>query len=261
MTDYLGRGAWSKVGGTLARLPGSKVTVPGKYYMRPSKGVQAPGVAADDVLIAGGVPDLNEHAVWYGVLAMKVRLKEMIGLVNARDLVLNGRYGSGVADAIREFQEVVGLTADGIVGPATSRALFEPVVHELGRQSVIGYRIGCGTTINESAYDGGAVGFVDSGDHGLCQLSAESQHFTLDQSFHVRTAVGRLYEILDRNLATFGNEEDAIAAYNLGVTGAKLWISEGRPDLFIPLSQRDDPNAKPRDVAGYISRIQGACLG
>lgn len=261
MTDYVGRGAWSKVGGTLARLPGSKTTVPGKYYMRPSKGVVAPGVAADEVLLAGGVPDLNEHAVWYSVLAQKVRLQEMIGLVNARDLVLNGRYGTGVAAAVAEFQGYNGLTADGIVGPATSRALFEPVVHEIGHRSVIGYRIGCGVVINESAYDAGAVGYVDSHDHGLCQLNADAQHFTLDQSFNVRTAVERLYEILDRNLATFGNVEDAIAAYNLGVTGAQLWISEGRPDLFIPLSQRSDPNAKPRDVAGYISRIQGACLG
>lgn len=257
--SYVGRGAWSAVGGTLTRLSGSKVTIPGKYYMRPSKGVLAPGVAADEVLLVGGVPDLNEYAVWYGVLALKTRLHEIIGLVNARDLVMNGRYGSGVRDAVAEYQGVLGLVADGIVGPVTAKAFFEPVVHELGADSAIGARIGCGLVTNESAYDMGAVGMVDSDDHGLCQLNAPSQHFTLDQSFNVRIAVERLYLILDANLALFGNERDAIAAYNLGKTGCKLWISEGRPDEFIPLSQRDDPDAVPRKIKAYIDRILVAC--
>jgi len=261
MTDYIGRGAWSKVGGTLTKLSGSKVTVPGKYYMRPSKGVVAPGVAADEDLLAGITPDLNEYAVNLGVLAIKVRLQELIGLVYARGLYLNGRYGDQVAKAVAEFQGYNGLTADGVVGPATARALFEPVVHEIGANTKIGPRIGCGVVINESAYDMGAVGYVDYHDHGICQLSQTSQGFTTEQSFHVRTAVPKMFALLDQHLASFGNVEDAIAAYNLGDAGCRLWISEGRPDLFIPLSQRSDPNAKPRDVAAYITRIQGACLG
>jgi hypothetical protein len=205
--------------------------------------------------------DHGQDAVWYGVLAIKTRLHEMIGLVNARALEMNGRYGTGVRDAVREFQTVNGITADGVVGPGTSKALFEPVVHEVGQDSAIGYRIGCGVVANESAYDPGAVGFSDFNDHGLCQLNALSQHLGLDESFNVRVALERLYLILDANLALFGNVTDSVAAYNLGKTGAKLWISEGRPEWFIPLSQRSDPNAKPRNVWAYIDRITTACKG
>lgn len=252
---YQGRGAWSAVGGTLKKS--GKITIPGPYYMRPSKGVLAPGVAADDVLLAGGTPDLNEHAVWFGVLAVKTRLAELIGLVNARDLVLNGRYGTGVRDAVAEWQVSEGLVGDGIVGPKTAEGLFLPVVQDV-QNGAVPWDIAAGLVKNESAWDPGAVGSSDFGDHGLCQLNQASQKFTLDQSFNARTAIARLYDIINRHLATFGNIEDAIAAYNLGKAGAQLWISEGRPDLFIPLSQRDNPDAKPRNVRAYIDRILAA---
>ena len=253
--SYTGRGAWFPVGGTLKKDRVSGVTVPGPYYMRPSKGVRAPGAAAQEALEAEEVPDLNEHAVWYGVLAAKTRLEEL----EYPNIRLDGVYGTGVRDAVKEFQAGRGLTADGVIGPATARALFEPVVHELGFDSAIGARIGCGMCTNESAYDNGAVGQVDFHDHGLCQLNEEAQHFTRDESFTVRIAVERMYLLLDAHLAYFGEAEDAIAAYNLGRTGAKLWISEGRPEKWIPLSLRSDPNAKPRDVLGYINRITTSC--
>ena len=252
---YTGRGAWFPVGGTLKKDRVTGKTVPGPYYMRPTKGIPAPGAEAQAALDADKVPDLNEHAVWYGVLAVKTRLVEL----DYTGLTMDGVYGRGVKNAVTEFQSGRGLGADGVVGPATARALFESVVHEIGSQSAIGSRIGCGMVTNESAYDPGAVGKVDYHDHGLCQLNAESQHFTLDESFTVRIAVERMYLLLDAHLAYFRQAHDAIAAYNLGRTGAKLWISEGRPQMFIPASQRDDPAAKPRDVLAYISRITTSC--
>jgi peptidoglycan hydrolase-like protein with peptidoglycan-binding domain len=261
MTDYIGRGAWSRigVGGTLKNVNGK--SVPGPYYQKPSKGVPAPGVFADDLMLAGmprDVIDLNSLAVWYGVLAIKVRLQEMTGLISAESLTLNGRYGPGVVQAVKDFQTNAGVTADGAVGPATAKSLFRPVVEEIGTWSVIGPTIGCGIVTNESAWDPGAVGFVDSGDHGLVQLNADSQGFTLDASFNARTAITQMYRILDSNLVYFdGVVTAAIAAYNLGKAGCQLWMSEGRPQMFVPLSQR--PNGTARDVWAYINRIETAC--
>jgi hypothetical protein len=252
---YVGRGAWSAVGGTLTTAKGSKVTVPGPYYMRPSKGVEAPGVAADNALLKGETPDLNEHAVWFGVLAIKTRL---LVLIPDSNLIMNGRYGPAVADAVKEFQVSYGLPADGIVGPKTSKALFRPLNEAVGAFSQIGAVIGCGVITNESAWDPGAVGKSDYGDHGLCQLNQESQGFNLTQSFDPYTAMTKMYALLDGKLDTFGNVDDAIAAYNLGDAGCRLWIKEGRPDMFLPLSLR--PDGKPRFVRAYIERIKIACL-
>lgn len=252
---YAGRGAWSKVGGTLKKVNG--VTVPGPYYRRPTKGVPAPGITAEASILAGEVPDLNAHAVWYGVLAIKTRLHEMTGLVEAENLTMNGIYGTGVRDAVKSYQANVGLVADGEVGPKTAKAMFVQLNMEVGSWSAIGATIGCGVIQNESAWDPGAVGFVDYLDHGLCQLNAESQHFDREQSFDARTAMERMYLLLDANLALFGNEKDAIAAYNLGKAGCQLWIREGRPQWFIPLSLR--PDGPSRDVWGYVTRIQSAC--
>jgi soluble lytic murein transglycosylase-like protein len=137
--------------------------------------------------------------------------------------------------------------------------MFLPYVKAIAEfHTTLRWQVVVGLIQNESAWDPGAVGYSDSDDHGLCQLNAPSQKFTLDESFDPATAIDRLMDIMTRHIAFFGSESDAIAAYNLGRTGAQLWISEGRPQWFIPLSQRSDPNAKPRDVWAYIARIQNA---
>ena len=40
-------------------------------------------------------------------------------------LTVDGLYGVGTTEAVREFQRRKGLSQDGVAGPATQRILFE----------------------------------------------------------------------------------------------------------------------------------------
>lgn len=251
---YKGRGAWAPVGGTLKKDPNSAKgnTIPGPYYMK-AKGTDqvSPGVVADDVLLASGTPDLNEHAVWFGVLAIKKALQELGYTPDT--LILNGRWGPAIVEGTLAYQADNGLTQDGIIGPKTAKVLFLPWVKQAGDFHVCRWEVASGIVQNESAWDPGAVGGSDSDDHGLCQLNAPAQKFGLDQSFDPKIAIGRLYEIMDRNLVKFGNERDALASYNLGTKGCQDWIAAGRPSSWVPVGA--PAGTKPRDVNAYIDRI------
>ena len=58
------------------------------------------------------------------------------------DVVADGEYGPATVDAIRQFQESLGMKADGLVGPATYEALLGRVMPEVSRGiNVISRRI------------------------------------------------------------------------------------------------------------------------
>ncbi|HTE19600.1 MAG TPA: peptidoglycan-binding protein [Armatimonadota bacterium] len=64
---------------------------------------------------------------------------EAVRAVQARlGVQLTARFGPTTEEVVATFQRGHGLEADGVVGPATWRALFVPEVHPYGRQQDLG---------------------------------------------------------------------------------------------------------------------------
>lgn len=59
-----------------------------------------------------------------GVKALQYALNEL-GFGNSGTQSLDGVFGSGTANAVRAFQKAMGISADGIVGPATKKKFAE----------------------------------------------------------------------------------------------------------------------------------------
>ena len=68
-------------------------------------------------------------------LAPNVRELQTVLRRHAPEVVVDGLFGRGTEAAVRAFQRAQGLVADGVVGPATWRALLEPGARLQGAES------------------------------------------------------------------------------------------------------------------------------
>ncbi len=245
-----GRGAWSKVGGTLS----IKGDAPGLYYRTPASGTNYIGKTINEA-------DPNQRAVKGAVKAYQSALNRRMNL----SLTVDGILGPVTSKAISDFQKSRGEYVDGVIGPKTSKSLLFADLQKVGRQyrlanpgtSVISDEILCGVISSESGWDAGAVGYVDDEDLGLAQINGPSHpQWSEAQRLEPNTAFVFVFNYLKDSLATakIVTIDDAIASYNLGVGGAGKWIDAGRPDKWKPT-----PTSAERDVRGYITKIKTAC--
>lgn len=243
----LGRGCFTtgaKLGGTLnANGMGA-----GSYYRAPSIAIPMPGLVGFKAVRDGTTCDVNDYAVHKAVKALQAFFS------TAPD----GVFGSNTAKAVMVYQKEKGLVVDGIIGPATSKTLFEPMfltailktdpAHERMLRTVV-----LGTVALESGNDPGAIGVSTPTDWGIGQIS-EIHSTQTTSSFYIKSedrlepvvAIPWITRFIDNNLKVMNYDLDAsIAAYNLGITGAQRWISAGRPQTF-----------SGRDVWNYILRVK-----
>ena len=219
-----GRGAWSRFGGTLS-LDG---TAPGPFYRAPAATSVMPGRRAFNADRDKTVVGINEYAVWRAVAAIQTVVYS----------VPDGRFGSQTANAVRGWQKLSGLVADGIFGPASARVMWLPLVAEattsVEHRSMLLMKLLTGHTGYESQWDPGAVGSTTPQDLGLNQINgAAHPGLTADFRLNPITSLRWAADFINENLDVFhGVEDDAIAAYNLGRGGARAWIDAGRPDTF-----------------------------
>ena len=244
-----GRGAWpgSGIGGTLR----SDGLGPGRFYRHPtSSSVKAPGFYGWQADRTGGYVTLDQYAVWRAVLAVQVELANQ----RLYSGLIDGLWQSELSAAVRTFQSRNGLTVDGVYGPGTSRKLWEPVVRRYAAEVDSAHavdlgRIAVGTVALESMFDPGAVG-GDPNDLGFGQINGLA-HPTLgvNDRLNPKVALPWVCRFIDGNLVYFRYDVDlAVAAYNLGRSGAQKWAAAGRPDVYVV-------GGKPRDVRAYISKI------
>lgn len=233
-----GRGSWSAsgVGGTRD----FKRDRPGPYYTRDIGRIK--------------VVDNNTRAVFEAVKVYQRALNRQTSAV----LAVDGWFGKVTHRAVVRYQkaaDIPGTTAWGGIGPETSEHLLRPYVNAIVRrqESHIPARIVRGLIGKESQWDAGAVGFIDDDDVGLAQINADAHP---DWGFVKRIKplhnVQFIVDYLASNLKQLDDDlEDAIAAYNLGVAGARRWIERGRPNEYTPPG-----STSVRHVWDYINEIK-----
>ena len=250
---YRGRGAWPTkgTGGTIKRTTVKRVPVykPGPYYMLSDNDANRVGLRPFLLQYAGQKVDLNEMAVYHGVLGIQALL---VG--RGLECPMNGVFTSETDIAVRLAQKQLGLTAAGIVGKNTMRALLLPLIKRTAAEaSGQDWHAVYGILANEGAFDPGAVGVLDPNDVGLAQINLPSHpNVSFSDAFCPSTAVKFVAGLIAQGLSVFHDERDAVASYNLGVGGTKMWINAGRPESWTPPW---DTTGRARNVRTYIDRI------
>jgi transglycosylase-like protein with SLT domain/putative peptidoglycan binding protein len=234
-----GRGAWPNAGtgGTKAYKSSTK---PGPYYYL-GTGNLRPTDSVDNL------------AVREAVKAYQRALNRRLGT----DIEVTGHYNAATQVAVTQFQQKNSslLTVWGGIGPDTSFLLLYPDLVKVVRQkasSALTPVVVSGIIRHESSWDAGAVGYVDNTDLGLAQINGPSHpNLSAKDRLHPQTAFDFVISYMNSALGQLnGNLKDAIASYNLGIGGAKRWISQGRPQWYTPQGA-----SEPRDVWAYISAV------
>lgn len=221
-----GRGSYpsSGAGGTLS----SDGMKPGRYYTLNHGDQKMIGLTGYRANQANARVSIDDYAVWRGT----VGIQRMLGVTS------DGLFGKHTFAALKSWQSSRGLVADGVAGPTTLRAMFSPLARKIavmaGSAHTVLPDLVVGHVGYESGWDVGAVGESTPVDLGLGQINGPS-HPTMTEIMRLdpETALRFVAQFVDGNLTSFdGNVRDAVAAYNLGVGGARSWIKAGRPDVW-----------------------------
>ena len=220
-----GRSAWSPVGGTL-NVTGS---APGPYYRAPASGKFEDMIGAEALTAQryGREVNLNAYAVYAGARAFQ----RVIGVTD------DGVWGPKTDKAAKNWQyrqNGRAGTPDGIFGPKSARCAFLPLVTKAAGNSSLVAFLTRGHIGHESGWDPAAVGYSTPDDLGLGQINGTA-HPDLDVTTRLtpEDAVPWIADFCRYNLEHMGEHvNDAIAAYLLGVTGAKTWVRQDRPRYY-----------------------------
>jgi peptidoglycan hydrolase-like protein with peptidoglycan-binding domain len=136
-----GRGAWTTRGNAVGS----------RYYKR---GCSTTAAALNQ----------DQWAVKQGTAA----IQSLLG-----NLVVDGAFGAKTETAVKAFQSVNGLYADGVVGPKTMQKLVARVIRPLESKYAVPYNLAYGLVFHESGFDPGAVGSTTPLDLGLCQINTK----------------------------------------------------------------------------------------
>ena len=246
-----GRGAWpnSGAGGT----KDYKATTPGPYYY----------IGTGDLATTGN-PDA--YAVRRAVRAYQNALNRRLGKGTVE---VTGHFDQATSDAVTAFQNKHKdfVTPWGGIGEDTSFLILYPdLIAQVNANNnpALTPVIASGIVRHESAWDAGAVGFVDPNDLGLAQINGPA-HPDLSAADRLRPKVAFKFVIdymnnalaryknskgTDTAFKRYGVQGDAISSYNLGSGGTDRWISQGRPQWYTPQGVNT-----PRDVWAYIESV------
>lgn len=235
-----GRGAWSSIGGLLSVDGRSR----GPYYRAPSDGsfARMPGATTAMAIRNNVTVDLNTYAVYMGVRACQ----RQIGVSD------DGVWGPNTDIAAKKWQTqmtsaLVGV-ADGVIGPRSTKGMFMPdVLRICGSDTNLRYAV-VGHMGHESGWDPAAVGMTTPEDLGLGQINGV---YHPDMSIAARLtpeqAIPWMVSFVHGNLEAMGSLDDGIAAYLLGIGGARSWVRAGRPQIFYKT-----------DIPAYIRSVHTA---
>lgn len=217
-----GRGAWplNGTGGTLS----DRGDAPGGYYRAPTGKSAMPGLIGARAARSGGACTLNEYAVYMAVRAIQQR-------VGADP---DGVFGPDTGKRLGVWQANHGITPDEVFGPQSGKRMFRPLaVAAAIRLSAIKdfHLVVAGHIGHESWWDPGAIGVSTPADLGLGQINGPSHpDMSAEQRLTPAVSIPWVADFALANITAMkGNLRDGIAAYNLGIGGARSWVAAGRP--------------------------------
>lgn len=224
-----GRGAWpdSGLGGTLDGAGNAE----GPLYRAPAGDQPMPGLVAARAIKAGTTVDINHYAVYCTVKA----LQAIAGTTP------DGIFGSQTGRALSAWQDTRGLVDDGHYGRITSTAMWLPFVNAAVNKATADAiertslrKLAQGHIAHESGWDPGAVGVTTPQDLGLGQINGPAHPaMAVEDRLNPRAAIPFIVQLVQTNMQAMGGvENDAIAAYYLGVAGAKEWVRLDRPEVW-----------------------------
>jgi hypothetical protein len=219
-----GRGAWSALGGTLS-LDGKSA---GIYYRVAADPAKYIGKSTATAVAAGKTVSVNDYAVFRAVMAIQTEIGAGV----------DGVFGPETSKRLAAWQDSKGLVDDGIFGQTSAKAMFLPLLEaackKVTNASPDLTRVARGHTMSESSWDPGAVGFTTPLDLGLCQINGQwHPDLSPEARLNPRIALPWQASFVESNIdAMNGNIRDGIAAYMLGIGGARTWVADGRPDVW-----------------------------
>jgi hypothetical protein len=148
----------------------------------------------------------------------------------------NPEFGVGTDRKIKEFQKITpGLEVDGIVGPWTAHALFKKRILTVERTLGIEPGLLCKVKSLESSDDPACLS-ANGDDRGPMQINRISHPQVTDQQCYFPpfcfTWSGKYLVDAYNGVLTADGQKDwdlALAAYNTGWGGARMWDRAGRP--------------------------------
>lgn len=241
--DVPGRGAWRRTGGLLPAKPGAAGDF--GYYRAAALGevwVGAPWVTGADRSHTARVVNLGVRAI-----------QRAVGLTG-RDV--DGWFGPRTGERAKAAQKAAGVTADGIVGPVTMRALLRHRIETEAMRWNIPIPILGGLLVFESGLDPAAVG-TNGWDTGIAQinLNVHGDEITLEEALDPATAIdwttGNLTNAYARWLGnTHGADPwDVAIAYHNSPARAAEWARDGEPPV-VP--------GRSIQIADYVAAVRDA---
>jgi hypothetical protein len=194
-----------------------------------------------------------------------------------RELAYNG-YGAGLlytpsfgltmTNQVKKFQQANGLTADGVIGPKTARALFKKRIGRLHSEFDVPDQLLAKKTQGESSWDIAAYnenkradGSLISTDHGLNMINDVAQRLgqegypTVEDAYNPAFSLGWAVRKLAKDYEYSGNDWDgALATYNVGLYYAKKWVAAGKPASGLFTTGGKDYAEMCTRYVGYIRR-------
>jgi hypothetical protein len=146
-------------------------------------------------------------------------------------------FGSNASKRTKDFQRAVAITADGVIGPQTSRYLMrlysfaEEATGTIEIPDHLLQKVGG----EESDHDPVAQGYDDPQDEGWAQLHMPYfPGLTVQQAWQPPVAVQKL----GSKLKTFyvddrADWDGAVASWNVGTETAVEWVDAGKPASLV----------------------------
>jgi hypothetical protein len=143
-------------------------------------------------------------------------------------------FGDAMRTQVRLFQASVEIADDGVIGRTTAKALLA----KRTKDAAVAFKAPVATVRGiidlESAWDCGAIGYVDPLDRGLVQKHLyPGGGVTLSQAVRPAWSVPYLSAHLAR-VAKEMDDEAAVASWNIGEGGAEWWFEQGKPNSGSP---------------------------